>query len=104
MSRIFFDTEFTGLRADAALISIGLVDETGSEFYAELSDTYQTTECSDFCREQVLLHLEGGDVARTLDEVRQGVLAWLRGIEPTKRVLPCHDAKWVSRFISSMHS
>lgn len=36
--RIFFDTEFTGLRKDTTLISIGLISETGEQFYAELSD------------------------------------------------------------------
>lgn len=51
--RIFFDTEFTGLTADAKLISIGLVDEAGThEFYAELADTYAVSECSAFCFER----------------------------------------------------
>ena len=36
--KIFFDTEFTGLRKDTTLISIGLVAENGEEFYAEFSD------------------------------------------------------------------
>lgn len=48
---IFFDTEFTSLHWQAKLISIGLVTEDGRKFYAELSDTYQMTECSDFVRE-----------------------------------------------------
>jgi len=38
--RIFFDTEFTGLVADAKLIPVGLVDAVGERsFYAELSGT-----------------------------------------------------------------
>jgi hypothetical protein len=36
--RIFFDTEFTGLRQDTTLISIGCVSEDGKRFYAELDD------------------------------------------------------------------
>ena len=36
--KIFFDTEFTGLRQDTTLVSIGLVAETGQTFYAELTD------------------------------------------------------------------
>ena len=35
--RIFLDTEFSGLRQDAALLSIGLAAETGAVFYAELA-------------------------------------------------------------------
>lgn len=36
--KIFFDTEFSGLRKDTELISIGLISEDGREFYAEISD------------------------------------------------------------------
>lgn len=36
--RVFFDSEFTGLYQNAALISIGLVAENGKEFYAEFDD------------------------------------------------------------------
>lgn len=32
--KIFLDTEFTGLTQNTSLISIGLVAETGEEFYA----------------------------------------------------------------------
>ena len=56
--RIFFDTEFTGLTADAKLISIGLIDESGeNEFYSELADTYDILDCSVFCRREVLPNL-----------------------------------------------
>lgn len=37
-TKIFFDTEFTGLRQKTSLISIGLVSECGKTFYAELND------------------------------------------------------------------
>ncbi|MDP1872049.1 MAG: hypothetical protein Q8K61_10550 [Gallionella sp.] len=58
---IFFDTEFTELGIDPKLISIGLISEDGTrEFYAELSDTYQPTDCSAFVHEAVLPHLQGG--------------------------------------------
>ena len=35
---IYFDTEFTGLRKDTSLISIGLVTSYGLSFYAEFTD------------------------------------------------------------------
>lgn len=70
--RIFFDTEFTGLTADAKLISIGFVDETGAhEFYAELTDTYSLSDCSAFCIRKVIPHLQGGSARRTISEVRR---------------------------------
>ncbi len=38
MTKIFFDTEFTGLHQATTLVSIGLIAETGQTFYAELTD------------------------------------------------------------------
>jgi hypothetical protein len=45
-TKIFFDTEFTGLHHRTTLISIGLIAETGQTFYAELTDydKYQIDE------------------------------------------------------------
>lgn len=51
---IFLDTEFTDFpESECDLISIGLVDENGREFYAELTDYRQET-CSGFVRDTVL--------------------------------------------------
>jgi len=36
--KIFFDTEFTGLRQDTSLISIGCITETEEIFYFENTD------------------------------------------------------------------
>lgn len=36
--RIFLDSEFTGLQKSTTLLSIGLVTESGYEFYAEFND------------------------------------------------------------------
>jgi hypothetical protein len=44
---LFLDTEFTGLnQAKPDLISIGLVDEAGREFYAELPESHWTVQCN----------------------------------------------------------
>ena len=80
--RIFFDTEFTSLTPDAKLISIGFAAGTGQEFYAELSDTYLTADCSEFCQLEVLPHLEGGVRRMTLDEVRGKLYSWLTACGP----------------------
>jgi hypothetical protein len=78
MSRIYFDTEFTGLAPDAKPISIGLIDESGNhEFYAELSDTYRREDCSSFCTNEVLPHLEGGASVMSIKELRNRLGAWL---------------------------
>lgn len=36
--KIYFDTEFTGLKKDTTLVSIGLITEEDETFYAELTD------------------------------------------------------------------
>ena len=36
--KIYFDTEFTGLKKDTTLVSIGLITEDDESFYAELTD------------------------------------------------------------------
>lgn len=55
-SRIFFDTEFTGLHQNTTLISIGLVTENGREFYAELTD-YDKSQVDEWLQENVIDNL-----------------------------------------------
>lgn len=76
--RIFFDTEFHDLVKVPKLISIGLVDETGTRsLYAELSDTYESSYCSDWVQENVLPLLEGGEALMSLRELRGRLHDWL---------------------------
>jgi hypothetical protein len=50
--KLFLDTEFTDF-TNSELISIGIVDERGREFYAESTD-FRREICSDFVVETVL--------------------------------------------------
>ena len=54
--RLFFDTEFTGLRKDTTLISIGIVSEDARKFYAELTD-YNENQCNKWINENVVKNL-----------------------------------------------
>ena len=60
--RLFFDTEFTDLKQDCELISIGVVADNGIPgspkpcFYAESMD-FSEDKCSDFVKKNVLPHL-----------------------------------------------
>ena len=84
--RIFFDTEFTGLTEDPALISIGLIDQTGQHtFYAEVAGI-EDAECSPFCRANVLPLLERGSAALPLVQLRAGLETWLTEIGPAQLV------------------
>lgn len=58
MTKIFFDSEFTGLHQNTTLISIGLVAETGKTFYAEFTD-YSERQVDNWIQENVInnLHL-----------------------------------------------
>ena len=55
-TKIFFDTEFTGLHQNTTLISIGLVSECGKTFYAELTD-YDQTQIDDWLQKNVIENL-----------------------------------------------
>lgn len=55
-TKIFFDTEFTGLHQKTTLISIGLISECGKTFYAELTD-YEVLQCDTWIFENVIKNL-----------------------------------------------
>lgn len=56
-TKLFFDTEFTGLHQNTTLISIGIVSEHGHKFYAELND-YDESQVDDWLRENVISKLK----------------------------------------------
>lgn len=53
---LFLDTEFTGLRQSAQLISLALVDLEGRWFYAEFTD-YDETSLTNWHQEHVIANL-----------------------------------------------
>lgn len=111
MTRIYFDTEFTGLHKQTTLISIGLVDEAGRQFYAELTDYDQTQVDSWlqanvidklYLREAPLLPLRSGNgygfrvedkllMIGDSDQVRIELLNWLSAYDKVEFVSDvCH--------------
>lgn len=99
MLRIFFDTEFTELTADAKLISIGFIDETGDRiFYAELSDTWVPDEVGDFARQAVLPLLGNAASRITKQELGKRLALWLASFDgPVK--LATDSLNWDWRWI-----
>lgn len=63
-TKLFFDTEFTGLHQKTTLISIGIVSDCGKEFYAEFTD-YDHNQIDDWIEQNVInnLHYPDGDVS-----------------------------------------
>lgn len=74
---LYIDTEFTDLIPGNKLISIALVDENEEYFYAELTDTYELSDCSDFVKEHVLPYLLGGEYKMTFYECALKIGHWI---------------------------
>lgn len=53
---IFFDTEFTGLKKGAELISLGMITDQNKRFYAEFTD-FNRDDCDDFVEKDVIQNL-----------------------------------------------
>lgn len=77
MKKLFLDTEFTDLHPEARLISIALVAEDGEFFYAELTDTYEFDDCSEFVKGHVLPFLKGKPYEMTYFECALKLGNWI---------------------------
>ncbi len=109
--KVFFDTEFTGLRQNTTLISIGCVSEDGSEFYAELTD-YDKTAINTWLQENVIDNLDlaplaseqwGAETHRPpldtakgpTDHVKMCLESWLNNFSEVQMVSDCLAYDWV---------
>jgi 3' exoribonuclease, RNase T-like len=90
--KLFIDCEFTDLIPDNKLISIALVAEDGEYFYAELNDTYERCECSDFVMNFVLPFLKGGEYVMTENECALKIATWIE--ERGDCILACDNISW----------
>lgn len=71
-TKIFFDTEFTGLHQNTTLISIGLISECGKTFYAEFND-YDFKQVDDWLKENVIANLQYNGIFQKLDETKDSI-------------------------------
>lgn len=68
MTKIYFDTEFTGLHKDTTLISIGVtLSDSDKKFYGQCTD-YDTSQVNDWIRENVISNLEQLDEGTTISD------------------------------------
>lgn len=91
--KLFLDTEFTDLHPEAKLISIALVSENGSHFYAELNDTYEVKDCSNFVKQFVLPFLKGGKYKMSSAEAALAMANWIEEQGPDC-ILACDNVSW----------
>lgn len=72
---LFLDTEFTDFK-DMDLISIGIVSQDLHEFYAENAE-YKKTWCNDFVKSEVLIKLQGAELAMPYYQLKEKLQLWL---------------------------
>jgi len=111
MTKIFFDTEFTGLHQKTTLISIGLVSEDGREFYAELTD-YDKSQVDEWIQENVIKNLFQHSPSAEYDDlmlpippdyayvgdsefIREKLLKWFTEFDKIELWSDCLSFDWV---------
>jgi hypothetical protein len=105
MTKVFFDTEFTGLHQKTTLISIGLIAETGETFYAELTD-YDKEQIDDWLQKNVIENLIlpqnlGGNgvgvdgFAGDAKFIKEQLEFWLAQFEQVEMWSDCLSYDWV---------
>jgi hypothetical protein len=106
-TRIFFDTEFTGLHQNTTLISIGLISECGKTFYAEFND-YDFKQVGDWLQKNVINNLQYNGIFQKFDNTETGIsyksnaenikeklLIWLYQFESIEMWSDCLSYDWV---------
>ena len=107
MTKIFFDTEFTGLHQKTTLISIGLVSECGKTFYAEFND-YDFKQVDEWVLDNVIKKLKYGGIFQkletngknisyksTTENIREKLTQWLLQFEQVEIWSDCLSYDWV---------
>jgi len=105
MTKVFFDTEFTGLHQNTTLISIGLISECGKTFYAELTD-YDKSQVDEWLQTNVISKLTLKDegyqgfyedlkVLGNMELVQTKLRDWLNQFEKVEIWSDCLSYDWV---------
>ena len=87
--RLFFDTEFTGLRKNTTLISLGIITEDNRCFYAKFTD-YDKEQVDTWIDDNVLPNIKLSrkltkqfvvtEVDGTKEEIKEALMKWLDDI------------------------
>lgn len=95
MHRAYLDTEFTTLDQFAyKLISLALVVPGGPEFYVELTDAWNESDCSDFVLEVVLPQLDLDTRGCKTEQARTELLDFLQGLGPVEIICDAPGWDW----------
>lgn len=105
MTKVFFDTEFTGLHKGTTLISIGIVSDCGKSIYCELTD-YDKEQVDDWIKENVIsklylkpennsAYLREWRVVSNTEIIKEGLCAWFNQFEQVEMWSDCLSYDWV---------
>lgn len=95
MTKVFFDTEFTGLHQQTTLISFGAVAENGDTIYFEMTD-YARNQVSDWLRDNVIANLYGAPIPQfTRQQAANSLREWLGKFESVEMWGDCLAYDWV---------
>jgi hypothetical protein len=92
-TKLFFDTEFTGLHQNTTLVSIGIVAEDGRELYHHLSD-YDYGQIDNWLRKNVLANLGSAPPIRTI-QLREIIEFFITPYERVELWGDCQSWDWV---------
>jgi hypothetical protein len=104
-TKIFFDTEFTGLHQTTTLISIGLIAESSETFYAEFTD-YDASQIDDWLGENVIKNLylaphhniadpKDWKIISNTENIKAALTAWLTQFGQVEIWSDCLSYDWV---------
>jgi hypothetical protein len=95
MSKLFIDTEFTGLHKNTTLISLGIISDNDRTFYAEFSD-YDDMQCDEWIKDNVIKNL------LLKDFTKDSVISGYKDLQVygTKKFVADELKKWLAQFDS----
>jgi hypothetical protein len=91
--KVFFDTEFTGLHQGTTLMSIGLVDENGRTFYAELED-YDKSQVDEWIEKNVVANFTK-EKTLNMEELKAYLIEWFEEYDCVEMWSDCLAYDWV---------
>lgn len=106
MTKIFLDTEFTGLHQNTTLISIGLISDCGKTFYAESID-YDKHKVDNWVKENIIKNLKFIDnfqvrgfpdhveIKNNILHIKGNLKLWLEQFEEIEFWSDCLAYDWV---------
>lgn len=97
--KVFFDSEFTGLHKNTTLISIGLVNEFGGEFYAEFTD-YDEFQVDRWIADNVISNLTIHEEPGFSKYHSEGKKMWKGRAKGDTAFVEKHLVRWLNVFES----